>query len=64
MMIAKHYLFGLTDEAEIHMRVDQYYIRWLAATERREPSYRHCIVAAKDTSSEGLARSTGYYEQP
>ncbi len=31
MMIAKHYLFGLTDNPEIHMRVDQYYIRWLAA---------------------------------
>jgi hypothetical protein len=50
MMIAKHYLFGLTDDPEIHMRVDQYYIHWLAASERREPSYRHCIVAAKDDS--------------
>ena len=55
MMIAKHYLFGLTDDPEIHMRVDQYYIRWLAASERREPSYRHCIVAAKDGSGGWLA---------
>ena len=48
MMLAKHYLFGRTDDPQIHMRVDQYYIRWLARAERREPSYRHCIVAAKD----------------
>jgi hypothetical protein len=36
--------------------VDQYYIRWLAASERREPSYRHCIVAAKDGSGEWLGK--------
>jgi hypothetical protein len=55
MMMAKHYLFGLTDDPEIHMRVDQYYIRWLATAERREPSYRHCIVAAKDNTGDWLA---------
>ncbi len=54
MMLAKHYLFGLTDDPEIHMRVDQYYIRWLAADERREPSYRHYVVTAKDNRCDWL----------
>ena len=54
MMMAKHDLFGLTDDAAIHTRVDQYYIRWLAAGERREPSYRHCFVVAKNNRSDWL----------
>jgi hypothetical protein len=55
MMVAKHYLFGLTDDPQIHMRVDRYYIQWLAADERREPSYRHYVVTAKDNCGDWLA---------
>jgi hypothetical protein len=54
-MVAKHYLFGLTDDPQIHMRVDRYYIQWLATDERREPSYRHYVVTAKDNRGDWLA---------
>lgn len=45
MMAAKHYLYSRSDDDELHERLDAYYTRFLSAHERREPAYRHVVVA-------------------
>lgn len=47
MMLLKFYMQKLTGDTDLHMAIDQYYIRHLSAEERREPSYRHGVVVAK-----------------
>lgn len=47
MMIAKHYLFSRSDDEGLHEQLDSYYTRFLSAAERREPAYRHLLLAEK-----------------
>jgi SAM-dependent methyltransferase len=54
MMLAKFYLQKLTPDVDLHMGLDRYYIQFLAHDERREPSYRQAIVAAKRNQSDWL----------
>lgn len=55
MMLTKHYLLARTDDNDLHEQVDAYYTQFFAASERCEPAYRHCIIAACDTHNEWLA---------
>jgi SAM-dependent methyltransferase len=47
MMLAKHYLFSRTDDEALHQALDAYYTRFLSADERREPAYRHLLLAER-----------------
>ena len=52
MMLAKHTrLFG---DLDLHDQLDTYYNRFLAATDRREPSYRHVWVVEVDGRTDWL----------
>lgn len=49
MMLAKHYFLRFAEsQPELHYGIDELYNRSYALAERREPSYRRLIVAAKD----------------
>jgi hypothetical protein len=55
MMLAKHYLMRFADSpAELQYGLDELYNRSYALAERREPSYRRLIVAAKQNDSDWL----------
>src|SRR5215212_5781539 len=56
MMLAKHYLMRFADSApELQYGLDELYNRGYALAERREPSYRRLLVAAKNNDSDWLA---------
>lgn len=55
MMIAKHYLFGHSNDYDLHEQVDAYYTRFFAEQERCEPSYRHMVLVAQTGYTEWLA---------
>jgi hypothetical protein len=46
MMIAKHYLLSRSDDIALHEGIDAYFTRFLSAADRREPAYRHLVIAA------------------
>jgi hypothetical protein len=53
MMLAKHYLMRFADSPpELQYGLDELYNRGYALAERREPSYRRLIVAAKQNDSD------------
>jgi SAM-dependent methyltransferase len=55
MMLAKHYLMRFADSApELQYGLDELYNRGYALGERREPSYRQLIVAAKQNDNDWL----------
>jgi hypothetical protein len=47
MMLIKHMLLRMDDGARAQQLLDSYYNRCFFATERRNPAYRHLIVAEK-----------------
>ena len=56
MMLAKHYLMHFADSApELQYGLDELYNRGYALAERREPSYRRLLVAAKQNDNDWLA---------
>ena len=56
MMLAKHYLLRFADSApELQYGLDELYNRGYALAERREPSYRRLLVAAKQNDNDWLA---------
>jgi hypothetical protein len=56
MMLAKHYLMRFADSApELQYGLDELYNRGYALAERREPSYRRLMVAAKQNDNDWLA---------
>jgi hypothetical protein len=56
MMLAKHYLMRFADSApELQYGLDELYNRGYALAERREPSYRRLLVAAKQNDGDWLA---------
>ncbi|HJZ48403.1 MAG TPA: methyltransferase domain-containing protein [Roseiflexaceae bacterium] len=56
MMLAKHYLMRFADSPpELQYGLDELYNRGYALAERREPSYRRLIVAAKQNDNDWLA---------
>ena len=56
MMLAKHYLMRFADSAaELQYGLDELYNRGYALAERREPSYRRLLVAAKQNDNDWLA---------
>lgn len=54
MMLVKHYLLLNMRSLDLEEFLDSYYIRHLGATERREPAYRHLVLAAPRTRAEWL----------
>ncbi|HEU5102931.1 MAG TPA: class I SAM-dependent methyltransferase, partial [Roseiflexaceae bacterium] len=55
MMLAKHYLMRFAESApELQYGLDELYNRGYALAERREPSYRRLIVAAKQNDNDWL----------
>jgi uncharacterized coiled-coil protein SlyX len=46
MMVIKHYMLAQSDDHDLHEQLDAYYTRFFAASERREPAYRHFVVVA------------------
>lgn len=56
MMLAKHYLMRFAESApELQYGLDELYNRSYALAERREPSYRRLMVAAKQNDNDWLA---------
>jgi hypothetical protein len=56
MMLAKHYLMRFADSPpELQYGLDELYNRGYALAERREPSYRRLVVAAKRNDGDWLA---------
>jgi hypothetical protein len=56
MMLAKHYLLRFAEsEPELQYGLDELYNRGYALAERREPSYRRLVVAAKQNEADWLA---------
>jgi SAM-dependent methyltransferase len=56
MMLAKHYLMRFAESApELQYGLDELYNRGYALAERREPSYRRLIVAAKQNDNDWMA---------
>jgi SAM-dependent methyltransferase len=56
MMLAKHYLLRFAEsEPELQYGLDELYNRGYALAERREPSYRRLVVAAKQNETDWLA---------
>src|SRR4051794_3078856 len=56
MMLAKHYLMRFAESApELQYGLDELYNRGYSLAERREPSYRRLMVAAKQNDGDWLA---------
>ncbi len=56
MMLAKHYLMRFAESApELQYGLDELYNRGYSLAERREPSYRRLLVAAKQNDNDWLA---------
>ncbi len=55
MMLVKHYLLLNMHSLDLEEFLDAYYIKHLGATERREPAYRHLVLAAPQMRSAWLA---------
>src|SRR5215208_1016346 len=63
MMLTKHYLMRFAESApELQYGLDELYNRGYALAERREPSYRQLIVAAKQNDNDWLAAVDGALE--
>lgn len=54
MMLVKHYLLLSVHSFDLEEYLDAYYIQRLVATERREPAYRHLVLAAPAASAAWL----------
>jgi hypothetical protein len=50
MMLAKHYLGARGSDEALNTGLDELYNTGYAESDRREPSYRHMVVAAKDNA--------------
>ena len=50
MMLAKHYLGSKGRDEALNTGLDELYNTGYAESDRREPSYRHMVVAAKDNA--------------
>jgi SAM-dependent methyltransferase len=63
MMLAKHYLMRFAESApELQYGLDELYNRGYALAERRAPSYRQLVVAAKQNDNDWLAAVDGALE--
>ncbi|MDI6892258.1 MAG: methyltransferase domain-containing protein [Actinomycetota bacterium] len=61
----KHFLFTIPDSDDLLKMVDKYYNSYFYEEDKRDPSYRHMFVIARDRDSKLLSRiEKGFHRTP